>query len=99
VELGASLLRGHLLTQHGVTQVVDVDLAELEEREGSTFAAHWPEDGKVLTCPVPGCMGTTTTTWNLQRHFNDRHPLDMVITPGEGVYPRCRLCGLQTNPC
>ncbi len=40
MELAASFLGGHLLTQHGVTQEVDIDLAELEDREGSTFDAR-----------------------------------------------------------
>ncbi|KAL7535817.1 hypothetical protein ACHAXR_007990 [Thalassiosira sp. AJA248-18] len=31
-------------------------------------------------------------------HFHDRHPLDKVNIPGEGVYPKCDSCGMQTNP-
>ena len=36
--------------------------------------------------------------WNLRRHFVLRHPQDLVEIPGEGVYPQCRLCGMQTSP-
>ena len=28
----------------------------------------------------------------------DRHPMHLVDIPGEGVYPRCQECGMQTNP-
>ena len=47
--------------------------------------------------PGPGCPGTATTKWGLRRHFNDWHPMDLVDIPGEGVYPKCNLYGIQTN--
>ncbi|EJK71208.1 hypothetical protein THAOC_07375 [Thalassiosira oceanica] len=39
------------------------------------------------------------TPWNLRlrRHFRDRHPLDFVNVPGEGVLPKCPRCDMQTN--
>ncbi len=97
-KLATSSLRIHLLTQHEVTQATDVDLAELEERAGHTFVSHWLADRKKLFCPVLGCVGKTTSMWNLCHHFNDRHPLNLVSTTSKSVYLRCRLCGLQTNP-
>ena len=48
-------------------------------------------------CPFLECVGTAATRWNLRRHFNDRHPGDMVDIPGEGNLPKCELCGMQTN--
>ncbi|KAL7523456.1 hypothetical protein ACHAXR_000188, partial [Thalassiosira sp. AJA248-18] len=62
-----------------------------------TYTATWAANGK-LYCPVPGCPGKATTRWNLRRHFQARHPRDLVATPGEGVYPRYPQCSMQTNP-
>ena len=36
--------------------------------------------------------------WNLQWHFQLRHPKDLVSIPGEGVYQPYRLCGMQMSP-
>ena len=42
--------------------------------------------------------GSATTKWALRRHFVDRHSQDLISIPGEGVYPQCQECGMQTNP-
>ncbi len=49
-------------------------------------------------CPVPGCVGTANTGYNLRRHFVMRHPAHTVIIPKEGLLPlpRCHLCRMQT---
>ncbi len=97
-KLAASLLGGNLLSQYVVTRAAEVDLVDLEEREGHTFVVHWLANRKNLFCPVPGCVEMAASTWNLRHHFNDRHLLDLVNMPSEGIYPRCGLCGLQSNP-
>ena len=95
--LSAASLRSHLQTQHGIYQVAELPEGYLDVRPGQTYRAFRSVDGK-LRCPVPGCVGEATTNWNLRRHFRDRHPRDLVNTPGEGVYPRCPECQMQTAP-
>ena len=51
-----------------------------------------------MKCPFPMCKGTSTSGWMMRRHFRDLHPLDSVVVPKEGKYPRCPKCGMQTNP-
>ena len=34
----------------------------------------------------------------MRLHFARRHVYDRVYIPKEGLYPRCRKCGVQTNP-
>ena len=97
-DLSAASLSSHLMTQHDVyrSKVIDKDL--VVEREPVVYTATTSgADGK-LHCPVPGCVGEAYDRWNLRRHFCDRHPMDLVSTPGEGVYPQCESCGMQTNP-
>ena len=98
VDLAASSLREHLRTQHDIFQVVELPEEYLEERPARTYRAAWSVDGKRLRCPVPGCEGEASTKWNLRRHFRDRHPLDPMDAPGEGVLPQCLVCRTQTSP-
>ena len=95
-ELAASSLASHLETQHGVFQAQVVDPEYLEDRPAWTYEAHESADG-IYRCPVPDCEGEARQKWGLRRHFRDRHPLDMVYTPGEGVFPKCENCGMQTS--
>ncbi len=55
-------------------------------------------DFKKFSCPVPGCVGEAVSKWGLRRHFGERHPHDLISLPGEGVYPKCVNCGMQTGP-
>ena len=96
--LAASSLREHLRTQHDIHQVVELPEEYLEQRPARTYWAGWSADGKHLCCPVPGCGGKAASHWNMRRHFRDRHPLDLVGNPGEGVLPRCQVCRMQTSP-
>ena len=43
-------------------------------------------------------MGEAATKWGLHRHFPNGNLLDKVSILGEGAYPKCVLCGMQTNP-
>ncbi|KAL7552528.1 hypothetical protein ACHAWF_016807 [Thalassiosira exigua] len=95
-ELAASSLGKHMETQHGVFQAQVVAPEFLEDRPARTYEAHESADG-IYRCPVPDCEGEARQKWGLRRHFRDRHPLDMVSTPGEGVLPRCENCGMQTS--
>ena len=98
LEMAAGSLAKHLETQHDVFRSMVLNRDLLVDREPVTYHANprgvyrgsWD-------CPFPGCLGTATTKWGLRRHFNDRHPMDLVDIPGEGVYPKCTLCGMQTN--
>ena len=98
LELAAGSLRSHLETQHNVFRslVLNKDLevkgpsCTYRARAIGPYRDSWD-------CPYPGCVGTATTKWNLRRHFNDRHPGDKISIPGEGVLPKCGLCGMQTN--
>ena len=97
VSLQANTLQSHLEKVHDVyrSRVIDQDL--LVERDSITYSAPASVSG-VYYCPVPDCKGSARTKWTLRRHFRDRHPLDLVSIPGEGTYPRCELCGMQTAP-
>ena len=70
----------------------------MTERDPVTYVARPPGVySGVYLCPVPGCVGSATTRYGLRRHFADRHPMDMVDVPGEGVLPKCELCNMQVN--
>ena len=47
---------------------------------------------------LPGFVGGATTKLNIRKQFVGPHPKDFVSLPGEGVYPKCELCGMQTSP-
>jgi len=87
LEMSAKSLPGHLESQHGIyrARVIDRDLV-LDDRESITYAAM-QSPSNAWDCPVPDCPGSVQTPWNLWRHFRDRHPLDLVNVPGEGVLP------------
>jgi len=93
----ASSLRRHLADQHQIYQQIVVAEELLEARAGVTYQAHPRYDGK-LACPIPGCEGVLRDGWMLRRHFRDIHPLDRVIVPKEGLFPRCERCSMQVNP-
>ena len=97
-EMNASSLDQHLEAVHDVfrSKVLDIDLDLSEDRPETTFRAQQHEDGRFYY-PVPDCNGTAPTPWAIRRHFAMRHPGDLVHTPDE-QYPRCGLCGMQTNP-
>ena len=96
-QMSAASLRRHLETQHAVYQASVVSEEALEQRAPRTYRVYQSADG-VFRCPVPGCPGSAPRKWNVRRHFRDRHPHDLADLPGEGVYPRCPNCGMQTNP-
>ena len=86
VSLQANILQSHLEKVHDVysSRVINQDL--LVKRDSITYLAPASVYG-VYYCPVPDCKGLARMKWNLRRHFRDRHPLDLVIIPGEGTYP------------
>ena len=96
-DFAASSLPSHLETQHGVFCAEVLEEEYLEARPARTYRAHQSADG-VWRCPAPDCVGESRTKWTLRRHFRDRHPLDFVDVPGEGVYRKCENCGMQTSP-
>ena len=90
-------LQHHLKMQHRVFQAEPTEVEYLEVQEAWTYKAFYSVTGK-LSCPVPECGGEVATSWGMQRHFCNRHPLDLVFLVKEGVYPRCEECLIQTNP-
>jgi hypothetical protein len=84
----ASSLHCHLADQHQIYQQIVVAEELLEARAGVTYEAHPRYDGK-LACPLPGCEGVLRDGWMIRRHFRDLHPLNKVIVPKEGLFPRC----------
>jgi len=94
----ANSLDNHLEKLHDVfrSKVLNRDL--VEDRPPQRYRAQPCTATGQYICPVPSCVGTTTTPWNLRKHFIDRHPVDTVWIPGEGDYPQCHRCGMQTNP-
>ena len=97
--LSANSLDSHLQTQHGVfrSRVIDQCFLVEEPRRPVVYKAVQAADGQYF-CPVPGCPGSATRPWNMRLHFARRHIYDRVYIPKEGMYPRCRKCGVQTNP-
>ncbi len=43
-------------------------------------------------------MEEAASKWGLYCHFYDSHPLNSVLLLGEGGYPNCVACGMQTDP-
>ena len=92
MEMAAGSLRSHLETQHDTYRYFILDGDE-EESEGRTYEARrgiatggWP-------CPVPKCPGGGRDPYDLRRHFQPRHPRDLVSVRGETL-PRCEVCGM-----
>ena len=98
LDMAAGSLEKHRETQHDVFRSMVLNRDLLIDRDPVTrhawargvYRGSWD-------CPSPGCPDTATSKWGLRRHFNDRHPIDLVDIPGEGVYPKCERCGMQTN--
>jgi len=92
-------LASHLETQHGVYRSRVINQEFLVDRPAVVYEAHASAEARTkYFCPVPECEGWASTKWNLRRHFQMRHPKDLVDIPGEGVYPPCLTCGMQTSP-
>ena len=98
LEMAAGSLEKHLETQHDVFRSMVLNRDLLVDRELVTYRAQargvyrgsWD-------CPFQGFPGTATSKWGLCRHFNDRHPMDLVDIPGEGVCTKCERFGMKTN--
>ena len=45
----------------------------------------------------PACLCTIKSRHGMRRHFGWRHEEDTVEIEGEGLLPRCELCGLHTK--
>ena len=92
-------LASHLETQHGVYRSRVINQEFLVDRPAVVYEAHASAEAWTkYFCPVPKCEGWASTKWNFRRHFQMRHPKDLVDIPGDGVYPPCLTCGMQTSP-
>jgi hypothetical protein len=96
--LAAESLRSHLETQHDIfwSFVLNRDIAIARPAE-VYHAIEAPNTG-TYCCPVPLCLGISSTRFNLCQHFLMRHFQDLVCIPAKGSQPlpKCKQCGLQT---
>jgi hypothetical protein len=99
---GASLatesLRSHLETQHDIIRLFVLNRDIVIARPAEVYHAIKAPDTSIYCCPVPLCLGQSSTRFNLRRHFLMRHPQDLVCILAEGSQPllQCNQCGLQT---
>ncbi len=95
--LQASSLQSHLKTQHDVYRSFALNW-ELTEVMPTMFCTQLHTASGEYACPVPGCVVTANTGYNLRHHLMMHHPTHTVIIPKEGSLPllRYHLCGMQT---
>ncbi len=87
----------HLADMHSIYQQTVVAKEMLECPPAETYkVSEWSPAG--LSCPFPRCGGILSGGWMMRRHFQDIHPLDLVMVPKEGKFCRCRRCGMQVDP-
>jgi hypothetical protein len=86
--LQASSLQSHLEMQHNIYPLFLFFLNwELTVEIPTTFCAHIHTATSEYDCPVPGCVGTANTGFNLRHHFVMHHPTHLVVIPMEGLLP------------
>ena len=91
------VLPRQVLCQLSREKVIELPKDFLEHHKQRTYRATRSAD-RHYYCPVPGCVGQTTTVWNYQWHFCDRQLLDLVEIPEAGLYNRYLVCRMQTLP-
>ena len=97
--LKEGLLAIHLETHHCVYQSWVIKQEFLVDCLAMVYDAHASAEAwEKFFCSVPQCEGWVSTKWNLRRHFQMRHPKDLVDIPGEGVYQTYLNCGMQMSP-
>ena len=94
--MNQSSLQTHLRTIHGL----DPSTTALPKQVPT--AAYRISFSKALAsrdCPVPGCLGRSTTWAGLRHHFNRRHPDDILCIVEEGgqPLPRCSKCDMHVS--
>ncbi len=82
----ASSLGCHLADVHDIYQSQVISEELLEDRPPATYTATHREAGKDFACPFPLCEGVLKDSWNLRCHFQDVHPMDLVVVPLEGKF-------------
>jgi hypothetical protein len=95
-DMRAGSLSRHLADLHKIYQGQVVAEEHLDLCKGVVCTAK--EGHGKLKCPFPLCMGELASRWMMQWHVHDLHPLDYVMVPREGQYPRCPRCGMQVDP-
>jgi hypothetical protein len=95
--MNASSLSRHLANLHEVYQQTMVAEKLLDNRAGMLYKATTLANGKISSCPYPGCVGELGSNWMLRRHFQDIHPKDLITAPKEQQYPHCKRCSMQVN--
>ena len=76
----ASSLRCHLADVHDIYQLQVVFKKLLEECPPVIYTMSRQRAGK-LACPYSLCKGLLKDGWNLHQHFQDVHPMDLVVVP------------------
>ena len=60
------------------------------------FTVVWDVLEVRYLCPVEGCPGGSTNSYNLRSHFCTCHQNDQVVVRGRN-YPCCELCNMQLS--
>ena len=88
----------HMEIQHQITKdfIKNDDLLICEEVESKHFVVTgMPRHDSKGTCPA--CYCNIKSRHGMRRHFGWRHEEDTVEIEGEGLLPKCDLCGLHTK--
>ncbi len=97
-EMKASSFSHHLADAHNIYQQTVVAKELLELRPPVLYTVNKGPHARDLPCPYPWCLGRWGDGWRMRQHFQDIHPLDLVMVPKEGRYARCERSGMQVNP-
>jgi hypothetical protein len=95
-KMNTSSLSCHLVDIHKIYQQTVVAEELLDDQAGMSYRATTLPNGK-LTCLFPGCVGELGSGWMMRCHFQNIHPKNLVTTPKEQQYPRCKNCSMQVN--
>ena len=80
-------LLSHLALQHDVYSSCVIQRDLVVDRAQDVYYASKSTMGTYY-CPVGQCVRQVYSKWNLQHHFYDCHPMDMVNVPREGIYSK-----------
>lgn len=86
-------LKRHMKQQHGEQGDVYI-CREIEEARDYTMKVT---KGRFNKCPIVGCSGGGKDKYGIYRHFCLRHPTANIQIEGDGILPKCELCGMRTK--
>jgi hypothetical protein len=77
--LAAESLQSHLETQHDIFLLFVLNRDIVIARPAEVYHAIEAPDTGIYCCPVPLCLGQSSTRFNLRRHFLMQHPQDLLF--------------------